>query len=154
VSHLYEAAVQTPSITAVIPVATVVAGAQRAEVRELCVSTAVTASLATILVGRPAVAGAGALTGALVQATDSADAAGLTTLVAGPTNSCFGTSAPTAPAVAMRQFVINGTAAGGGVVFAWEPGELVIPASGQLVVWLLLSGGGAITFDVFAKVAE
>jgi hypothetical protein len=146
VAHLYEAAVQTASLSTVTAVATVLAAAgQRAEVRELSVFANVSSVACNIGFGVPAANGTGAATGSLVQAVNPDDVAGVTTLV-----TSFATTQPTAPAVFTRQYRLSALT-GTGVYAVWEPGELIVPASGQFVVWLL---AGTATFDVSVKAAE
>jgi hypothetical protein len=146
VSHLYEAALLVTPAAGPVPLATILAGSgTRAEVREICVSFQALTTGTNVQLGRPAAAGTGGSSaGLVVQAMDSADTAGRTTLV-----TTFVTAQPTAPANAMR--ICRLSAVASGWAWTWEPGELIIPASGQLILWLL-SGQGS--YDISVKVAE
>jgi hypothetical protein len=125
--------------------ATLLAGAVQAHVREIVVSATAITTGTNVQLGRPAANGTGGMSaGSLVQQTDADDAAGLTSLV-----SAFVTAQPTAPTVAMR--IERLSAQGSAFGWQWEPGELVIPAAGQLILWLLAGQG---SFDIFAQVGE
>jgi hypothetical protein len=152
VAHLYEAAgtvspaVPPVAITGPAPLATILAGAVRCEIREISVSVISGTAGQNIQLGRPAAAGTGGSSaGALVQATDGSDAAGQATLV-----TTFVTTQPTAPAAPMRQYR-DSTVAGCGFLAQWDAGEMVLAPSGQLVIWLLT---GTAAFDVSVRVAE
>jgi len=148
VARLYEAGILTAAAGAAGPVATVAAGAAACEIRELSVVNSSNATRAgNIQVGRPAAAGTGTLTGSAVQPLDPSDVTGLAMLV-----TAFGTAAPTAPAVWQRAWKQATGAPSLGVVMVWEPGELVLAASGQLVVWA--DAAVACTFSIFVKVFE
>lgn len=145
-AHLYEASVSV-AVAASGPVATIAAGSGTAcEVREI---TFASIGAGTVAFeggpGRPAAAGTGTLAGGLVQALDPDDPAGQATLV-----TAFGTSQPTAPAVLLRRCRLT-TGNGCGWAWTWAPGELVIPAGSQLVIWALQ---GTLQVGCSVKVAE
>jgi hypothetical protein len=146
VSHLYEASLALTPAVGPVPLATLLAGSgTQCEVREIIISFSAQTTGTNIQVGRPAALGTGGSSaGNLVQALDENDVAGQTTLVG-----TFVTVQPTAPAVAMRINRLSNV--GSGWAWTWEPGELLIAPSGQLVLWLL-SGQGS--YDVSVKVAE
>lgn len=105
---------------------------RRAYVRELSMflNTAVAAN--KVQLGRPAAKAVTPANQFLGQAQDPANAAGVTQW-----STTWGT-APTVPAVAMRQFDLAGTV-GSGVIFTWPAdGELIIPSTtgiSALVFW-------------------
>jgi hypothetical protein len=148
VSHIYEAGV-TAALTTATAIATVLTGSSpRAEIREIGVFAA-TAAAGEVGLGRPAANGTGAGTGTLVQAGDPADAAGVTTLVPGPTG--FATLQPTAPTNFMRRIQLPAVI-GSGIVWSWGPGELIVAVSSNLVIWQI--GATTVTYKVYVKIIE
>jgi hypothetical protein len=142
----YEVSLQKTTGAAAGPIVTLLTGSgSRVVLRELGIF-ATTAVAGEIGLGKPAANGAGTATGTLGQPIDSADVAGLTTLV-----TSFGTTQPTAPTNFFRRMQLPATI-GAGVIWVWEPQEFVIPISSNLVVWQI--SAAAVTYDVYAKWAE
>jgi hypothetical protein len=113
-------------------------GTRRMKVREFGMFSQAATAAAKTQLGRPAAVGVTPGTTSLGQAQDPAEAAGT-----GKWAASWGT-APTAPAVALRQFEFNNVV-GSGVIFTWpSDGELVVPATGTitLVVWNAGAAGG------------
>lgn len=142
----YEVGLQKTTGAAAGPIVTLVTAAgSRAVIREIGIF-ATTAVASDIGIGRPAAVGAGAATGTLGQALDSADVAAVTTLA-----TSFATTQPTAPTNVFRRFQLPATI-GAGVVFVWEPQEFILPISANLVIWQF--SAAAVTFDAYVKWAE
>lgn len=146
--YLFEASASSATSAAAGPIATILAAAAPArlpEIREIGVFAS-TAVAGTVGLGKPAAAGITPGTSVTVDRDNPADGtAGATKLVT------TWTTAPTAPGVLKRQVQLAATI-GTGVVWVWGPGELVVPANGNLVIWQVSSA--AVTYSVYVKVAE
>jgi hypothetical protein len=144
----YELSWTPGSIVSPLVVVTIIAGASaQSNVIEFAASVTSFTGAGNAALGVPAAKGTGSA-GVALQPLDPSDAAAQTHLVAG----AFATTQPTAPANPFRQFSWPGaTAVGAGVTYGWDVGELVIPAGGQLVLWLL---SGTVTMHGYVKVAE
>lgn len=135
----YAAAVRTPAAAAGAAYATLRCSATRdARVFEIGVATSA-ATLSSVGLGRPANTPV-ATTSTLGQAEDTSLGAGLTNA-----DTAWST-APTAPTVFMRRFAIPATA-GLGFIWTFQNG-LVLPVSGQIVLWNFGAGAGS-ALDVY-----
>jgi hypothetical protein len=128
-------------------IVTLIATSRPAMVLEFGVSLKAVTTGGDLVLGVPASNGSGSA-GTALQPLNPSDPAPSAALVSG----AFATTQPTAPANPFRHFNWP-TAAGGGTeaMWMWEPGELIVPAGGQLVLWEV-SGQG--TFGGYVKVAE
>jgi hypothetical protein len=145
-AHIYEGSVTKTTGAAAGPIATIATSSSlRAEIREIGIF-ATTAVAGEIGVGRPAAAGTGSVTSVTPQPLDAADVAGVQFLV-----TSYATSQPTVPAVPFRRAQIAGVV-GAGLVFVWQPGELIIPVSSSIVVWQY--SALAVTYDVYVKLVQ
>jgi hypothetical protein len=148
-ARVYEAAVTKTTGAAAGPIANPIAGTRRASILEIGFF-ATTAVAGEVGLGRSAGTAVGALTGTLVQAGDTSDEAGTTTLT-----TSFATTQPTAPTNFTRRIQLPATI-GAGIIWTWAPGELIIPATSPLVnpftIWQISSA--AVTYDVYVKVLE
>lgn len=151
--HIYEAGWSYTSgaaahaIGEIIP-ATLAAGVRPPEIREIGIFNN-SGAAAEVGIGRPAAIGATPGTEVTVQAGNSMDTIAGNTKVAGS----WGT-APTVPGTFMRRATLQ-TVAGAGVIFTWNPGELVLWSGASistLVLWQI--GATAVTYDCYVKVAE
>jgi len=151
--HIYEGGWAYTSSTAahaigeIIP-ATLAAGKRPPEVREIGIFNN-SGAAAEVGVGRPAAIGITPATLTTVQAGNSMDViAGNTTVAAS-----WGT-APTVPGTFMRRATLQ-SVVGAGVIFTWQPGELVLwsgSAISTLILWQF--GSVAVTYDLYVKVCE
>lgn len=147
-TYKYLAGVQKVTGAAAGPIVTFVAGAGvRPDVIEIGVFVASTpATGPTIGLGRPAAAGVGAATGSLGQAGRVGDPAAGSTLA-----SSFATTQPTAPTVPMARIALPPTI-GAGMVWRFGSNDLVLPASGNLVVWQFTAL--AVTYETYMVFEE
>lgn len=125
--------------------------AVRAGIREIGVFMgSAPASGPEIQLGRPANTPSGALTGVLGQALDVADVAAVSTLV-----TLFGTTAPTAPTNPLIRMTLP-PSIGAGMVWRWEPGEMIVPASVGASAGLMLwqATALAVTYFCYVKWSE
>lgn len=151
--HIYEggwtftSGAAAHAIGEIIP-ATLAAGKRPPEIREIGIFN-VSGAAAEIGIGRPAAIGVTPATLTTVQAGNSMDTiAGNTTIAAS-----WGT-APTVPGTFMRRAPLQ-SVIGGGVIWVWNPGELVLwsgSAISTLIIWQF--GSVAVTYDMYCKVAE
>lgn len=141
----YEIGYASASVTGPLVVVTLIAATRQLHLLEFGIGTTGQVTTGPVALGTPAAAGTGS-TGTVLQATDPSDPAASAHLVTG----AFATTQPTAPAVPFRQFSLP-TASVAGVAWGWEPGELIVPTGGQLVLWLI---SGQYTFIGYIKVAE
>jgi len=148
-SHLYELGLTVPAAATGTAFLTIAAGAaSQAEVRQVTVSQLSGSTRIEPGLGRPAAPGTGTITGTALQPGDPDDSAANTLLVlAGG----FGTTQPTVPAVFLRDYM-EAAVVGGTGIWTWEPGELVLAPSGQLVLWQVFASTGVC--DVYVRVAE
>jgi hypothetical protein len=145
-AHLYAAGVTKTTGAAAGPIATVLTAAgSRGEILEIGVFIA-SAVAADIGIGRPAANGVGGATGVVVQAEDSNDVAGVTTLV-----SSFATTQPTAPTNPMRRISLPATI-GAGIIWSWNPSELMVPVSSNFVIWQFTAV--AVAYNCYVRVRE
>lgn len=153
--HIYEAGFTFTTGAAAAPLgeiiaATLAAGKRPPEIREIGISINTPgAAVATVGLGQPAAIGITPATLTTVQAANTFDTiAGNTTIA-----KSWGT-APTAPSTFRRRFDLQAVA-GAGVIWTWNPGELVMwPAAAisTLVLWQISTQ--AVTYDCYLKVAE
>lgn len=153
--HIYEVGWTKTTSTAAAPfgeiiAATLATGKRPPEIRELGIFlNAPGAGVAQIGLGQPAAIGVTPGTLVTVQADNTFDAIAGNTQVA----ATWGT-APTAPSTFRRRADLQAVA-GAGVIWTWNPGELVMwPAASisTLVLWQI--SAQAVTYDCYLKVAE
>ena len=142
----YELGFTSGAITGPLVAVTIIAATRPAMLLEFGVSTAAATVAGDVILGVPATTGTGSA-GTAFQALNPSDPAASAHLVAG----AFATTQPTAPANPFRRFGIPQPTAGVGIIWGWDPGELVIPTGGQVVLWAVAA---AATFKGYAKVAE
>jgi hypothetical protein len=146
----YEAGAQCITTAAATDIATILTAAgSRAIIREVGIS-AVTAVAGEVGIGYPAANGATSAGAVLGQALDKADTASVTSLVRNNAGAGW-TTHPTAPTVPMRRFQLPAVI-GAGVVWVWEPGELIVPISSNFVIWQFSTA--IVTYDVYVKWSE
>jgi hypothetical protein len=151
--HIYEggwaytSGAAAHAIGEIIP-ATLAAGKRPPEIREIGIFS-VSGVAAEIGIGRPAAIGITPATLTTVQAGNSMDViAGNTTIAAS------WATAPTVPGTFMRRAELQAVT-GAGVIFTWNPGELVLwsgAAISTLVLWQI--SALAVTYDIYVKAAE
>ena len=148
-TQLYMAALQKVTGAAAGPIATLLAPAgARPDIREIGIFVAsAPATGPTIGFGRPAAVGAGGASGGLLgQATEPADPAATCTLAP-----AFVTTQPTAPAIPMTRITLP-PSIGAGMVWTFNPQELAVAQSGNLVLWQF--SALAVTYEVYMKWEE
>jgi hypothetical protein len=124
---------------------TLIGGTIQASLLEFGIASATATVPGTLVLGRPASNGTGSA-GTPMEPLNPSDPAASTAMQHG----AFATTQPTAPTNPFRQFVISG-GSGIGTIWGWDVGELIIPAAGQLVLWIV---SGTIAVRGYAKVAE
>jgi hypothetical protein len=134
----YEAALQGTGVvtasTTTAMVTLVTASTSRAVIREIGVSLANAPGLAfDILLGFPAAVGVTPSGTVLGQALDQSDTAAVTSLAT------TWSTKPTAPTVPLRRFTLPNVA-GAGVVWVWEPNEMILGVSKNLTVFAVIGG--------------
>lgn len=145
-ARVYEAGAQKVSAASASQILSLITGTRRASILEFGVF-AVTAVAGEIGLGRATGTGS-TPTSVTVQAMDSADEAGTSSL----TSYASGIAAPSN---FMRRIQLPATI-GAGVIWTWAPGEFTVPAStttsGAPVLWQISTA--AVTYDVYVKVLE
>jgi hypothetical protein len=141
----YETGYASASVTGPLRVVTLIAATRPFHLLEFGIGTTGQVTVGPVALGPPAVLGTGSA-GTALTAVNPSDPAASAHLVTG----AFATIQPTAPAVPYRQFSLP-SASVAGTVWGWEPGELIVPTGGQLVLFLI---SGQYTFIGYIKVAE
>ena len=148
-TYRYMAAAQKITGAAAGPIVTLAAGsAVRPDIVEIGIFVAsAPATGPTIGFGRPAAAGSGGNTTAVLGQ------AGQTTSPAAGSNlvSAFVTTQPTAPTVPMTRITLP-PSIGAGMVWRLDSNELVLAASGQLVLWQF--SALAVTYECYMRWEE
>ncbi len=124
---IYSAGARTVNITAGTMACRIISGnADNARIMEIGV-TLVTATACTLGLGVPATAGATVTTSVTLQAEDTRDAAGVSTIAT------VQTTAPSAPTTYFRRVGLPATI-GAGIVWTFPQG-LKLATSGSVVLW-------------------